>query len=49
MKEALPGTGRGSSTTGPSGSQGYTQEGKGVTSGMGKPLHLPRKLLAAAY
>ena len=35
-KDALPGTGRGSSHTGHSSGQGYTQEGRGVTSGTGK-------------
>ena len=40
--------GRGGSTTGPSGSQGYTQEGRGVTSGTGAFLHLPGHLLADA-
>ena len=48
VKDAVPGTGRGSSTTGPSSGQGYTQEGRGVTSGTGTSLHLPGNLLAAA-
>ena len=40
-KEALPGTGRDSSTTGHSTGQGYGQEGRGLTSGTatGKILH----------
>ena len=36
VKDALPGTGRGSSTTGGSSGQGYTQEG--ATPGTGQPL-----------
>ena len=41
MKDALPGTGRGGSTTG----QGYGQEGRGLTSGTGtgKPYCSARK------
>ena len=38
MKDALPGTGRGGGTTGHSSGQGYTQEGRGVTSGTGQPV-----------
>ena len=37
-KDALPGTGRGGSTTGHSTGQGYGQEGRGLTSGTGQPV-----------
>ena len=44
VKDALPGTGRGGSTTGHSSGQGYgqgySQEGRGVTSGTGKFMPL---------
>ena len=41
MKDALPGTGRGGSTSGHSTGQGYSQEGRGVTSGTGQPVDCP--------
>ena len=40
MKDALPGSGRGGSSTGHSSGQGYSQEGRGVTSGTGKFMPL---------
>ena len=42
-KDALPGSGRGGSTTGYSSGQGYGQEGRGLTSGTG-PGKIPHCL-----
>ena len=39
-KDTLPGAGRSGSTTGDSSGQGYSQEGRGVTSGTGKFMPL---------